>query len=101
MHLISLKLGVVMLEYIILGFLLSKDLTGYDLKQRMAKSTSFFFDASFGSIYPALKRLEAKKYTQRTSNCQPNTFIRSCEALPKRIKRRKAGVRLYSRFYIL
>lgn len=51
-----------MLEYIILGFLLKNDLTGYDLKLRMAKSTSFFFDASFGSIYPALKRLEEKKF---------------------------------------
>ncbi len=50
-----------MLEFIILGFLRKNDLTGYDLKQRMAKSTSFFFDASFGSIYPALKRLEHKK----------------------------------------
>ncbi|MDF2803086.1 MAG: PadR-family transcriptional regulator [Anaerocolumna sp.] len=51
-----------MLEYIILGFLLKNDLTGYDLKQRMTKSTSFFFDASFGSIYPALKRLQEKKF---------------------------------------
>lgn len=50
-----------MLEFIILGFLLKNDLTGYDLKQRMSKSTSFFFDASFGSIYPALKRLEERK----------------------------------------
>ena len=35
-------------------------MSGYDLKQAMLKSTSNFFDASFGSIYPALKRLEAK-----------------------------------------
>ena len=49
-----------MLEYIILGFLMKHEMTGYDLKQYMTNSTSYFFDASFGSIYPALKRLEEK-----------------------------------------
>lgn len=51
-----------MLEYIILGFLLKEEMSGYDLKQWMVNSTSYFFDASFGSIYPALKRLEKKGY---------------------------------------
>jgi DNA-binding PadR family transcriptional regulator len=51
-----------MLEYIILGFLMVGEMSGYDLKQHMAKSTSNFFDASFGSIYPALKRMEAKGF---------------------------------------
>lgn len=51
-----------MLEYIILGFLMYKEFSGYDLKQVMLRSTSNFFDASFGSIYPALKRLEAKGF---------------------------------------
>ena len=51
-----------MLEYIILGFLMRRKATGYDLKQYMAESTSYFFDASYGSIYPALKRLEEKKF---------------------------------------
>lgn len=50
-----------MLEYIILGFLMGCAASGYDLKQYMAESTSYFFDASYGSIYPALKRLEEKK----------------------------------------
>ena len=51
-----------MLEYIILGFLMEKELSGYDLKQIMSESTSYFFDASFGSIYPVLKKLETKGY---------------------------------------
>jgi DNA-binding PadR family transcriptional regulator len=51
-----------MLEYIILGFLMKEEMSGYDLKQWMANCTSYFFDASFGSIYPALKRLEDKGY---------------------------------------
>ncbi len=31
-----------MLEYIILGFLMEKELSGYDLKQIMSESTSYF-----------------------------------------------------------
>ncbi len=50
-----------MLEFIILGFLMACEMSGYDLKHWMSTSTSYFFDASFGSIYPALKRLEEKK----------------------------------------
>ena len=49
-----------MTEYILLGFLMQKDMTGYDMKQKMSLSTSYFVDASFGSIYPSLKRLEQK-----------------------------------------
>lgn len=51
-----------MLEYIILGMLMHKEMSGYDLKQWMAECTSYFFDASFGSIYPALKRMDQKAY---------------------------------------
>lgn len=49
-----------MTEFIILGFLMTKNMTGYDIKQKMGISTSNFIDASFGSIYPSLKRLEQK-----------------------------------------
>ena len=48
-----------MIDYIILGFLLEKEMTGYDIRQKITLSTANFYDASFGSIYPALKRLEA------------------------------------------
>jgi Predicted transcriptional regulators len=51
-----------MLENIILGFLMSYNMSGYELKQWMTRSTSYFFDASFGSIYPALNRLETKGF---------------------------------------
>ncbi|MEI6100877.1 MAG: PadR family transcriptional regulator [Eubacteriales bacterium] len=49
-----------MLECIILGFLNCGEMSGYQLKQQMAGSTSNFFDASFGSIYPALKKMESR-----------------------------------------
>lgn len=47
-----------MLKYVILGFLMYNKLTGYDIKQIMMQSTSNFMNASFGSIYPALDKLE-------------------------------------------
>ncbi len=50
-----------MTEFIILGFLMTRNMTGYDIKQTMSISTSNFMDASFGSIYPCLKRLVQKK----------------------------------------
>ncbi|WMJ86995.1 PadR family transcriptional regulator [Anaerocolumna sp. MB42-C2] len=63
-----------MLEFIILGFLMCGDTSGYDLKQWMTKSTSYFFDASFGSIYPALKRLEDKKLVIFNESVQGNKY---------------------------
>ncbi len=50
-----------MTEFIILGFLMTNNMTGYDIKHKMSISTSNFIDASFGSIYPSLKRLEQKR----------------------------------------
>ena len=43
---------------VILGFLTRGPLTGYELKKAMEESVGFFFGASYGSIYPALKALE-------------------------------------------
>ncbi len=63
-----------MLEYIILGFLMKEELSGYDLKQRMANCTSYFFDASFGSIYPALKRMEDKGYIRSHEVVESSKF---------------------------
>ena len=46
------------LRAVLLGFLVQGDLTGYELKHLMERSVGFFFGASYGSIYPALKDLE-------------------------------------------
>jgi len=63
-----------MLEYIILGMLMQGEMSGYDLKQRMVECTSYFFDASFGSIYPALKRMEDKGYIIYRETVEGNKF---------------------------
>lgn len=47
-----------MIKYVILGFLTYGRLTGYSIKKIMQRSTSNFANASFGSIYPELSKLE-------------------------------------------
>ncbi|HUQ40488.1 MAG TPA: PadR family transcriptional regulator [Acidimicrobiales bacterium] len=48
-----------MLELAILGLLTSHDLHGYELKKRLGDTLGVFSSVSFGSLYPALARLEA------------------------------------------
>jgi DNA-binding PadR family transcriptional regulator len=45
-------------QSVLLGFLMRKSMTGYDLKKAFSISFSFFSGLSYGSIYPALKRME-------------------------------------------
>jgi DNA-binding PadR family transcriptional regulator len=43
--------------YVILGFLDSAPRSGYEIKQTVDNSTRFFWAASYGQIYPELRRL--------------------------------------------
>ena len=45
-------------QSILLGFLMRGSKTGYELKQYFSISFSFFSGLSYGSIYPALRRME-------------------------------------------
>jgi len=45
---------------VLLGLLASKPCSGYDIKRIVDRSTRFFWAASYGQIYPELKRLEAE-----------------------------------------
>ena len=47
-----------MLELAILGLLKEQDLHGYELKKRLAEALGPWSSVSFGSLYPALARLE-------------------------------------------
>lgn len=47
-----------MLELAILGLLKEQSLHGYELKKRLGDTLGPFSGASFGSLYPALRRLE-------------------------------------------
>ncbi|MBI9107814.1 MAG: helix-turn-helix transcriptional regulator [Spirochaetales bacterium] len=50
-----------MLDKIILGVLSLKDLTSYDLKKSLDKSINHFYTTSYGSLHPALVKLEKNK----------------------------------------
>lgn len=63
-----------MIDYIILGFLLEREMSGYAIKQMITMSTANFYDASFGSIYPALKRLEEKKLIASTERIDDGKY---------------------------
>jgi PadR family transcriptional regulator, regulatory protein AphA len=47
-----------MLKFAILGFLTYSPMTGYDIKQRMDRSTTHFWHAKLSQIYTTLKMLE-------------------------------------------
>lgn len=47
-----------MLKYAILGFLNYSPMTGYEIKQRMDRSTTHFWHAKLSQIYTTLKDLE-------------------------------------------
>jgi DNA-binding PadR family transcriptional regulator len=49
-----------LLEVAILGLLSEQDLHGYELKRRLVDVLGLFSSLSFGSMYPALARLEAE-----------------------------------------
>ena len=48
-----------MLELAVLGLLKEQQLHGYELKKRLTEAFGPFSSVSFGSLYPALNRLEA------------------------------------------
>jgi len=50
-----------MQDKILLGFLMDGGKTGYQVKKLMETGTNFFFSTSFGSIYPAFKKLEKEQ----------------------------------------
>ena len=43
--------------YVILGMLAWRPMSGYDVKAIVDRSTRFFWAASYGQIYPELRRL--------------------------------------------
>ncbi|MBP0724140.1 PadR family transcriptional regulator [Bacillus sp. RG28] len=53
------------IQHVILGFLTEKPMSGYDIKQMMENSVAYFFDASYGAIYPALKRMEKEAFIEK------------------------------------
>jgi PadR family transcriptional regulator AphA len=57
-------------EYVILGALSLRALTGYEIKQLVDGSTRFFWAASYGQIYPELHRLEQEGLVESEADPQ-------------------------------
>jgi DNA-binding PadR family transcriptional regulator len=47
---------------VILGMLMQGPMSGYDIKKQFETVFSYFFDASYGAIYPTLNRMENQGY---------------------------------------
>ncbi len=54
-----------MLELAILGLLKERPMHGYELKKRLSYMLGHFWTVSYGSLYPALKRLEKSGSIER------------------------------------
>lgn len=55
-----------MLELAVLGLLKDQELHGYELKKRLTETLGAFSSVSFGSLYPALSRLETAGAVEAT-----------------------------------
>ncbi|PYI50481.1 helix-turn-helix transcriptional regulator [Paenibacillus flagellatus] len=65
---------------VILGMLMLRSCSGYDLKMRFEAVFSYFFDASYGTIYPTLAKLEKDGLITKESVAQegkPNKNVYS------------------------
>ena len=50
----------------ILGFLMQGSRSGYDIRQMFQQSIGFFYNTSYGGIYPALNKLEKEGYVSKS-----------------------------------
>jgi len=68
---------------VILGMIALGKRTGYDIKQLVDSSTRYFWAASYGQIYPILKRLAAEGLAERrreTQRGKPDRHVYSLTA---------------------
>lgn len=62
-----------MLELAILGLLKDQPLHGYELKKRLGESLGVLWGVSYGSLYPALRRLESSGAIVEVEPTDPST----------------------------
>jgi DNA-binding PadR family transcriptional regulator len=70
-------------DFAILGFLMRGPMSGYDIKRCMAMSTAHFYQASFGSIYPALERMEAEGLARSARSGESGRLRKAYEISPE------------------
>ncbi|HCL55507.1 MAG TPA: PadR family transcriptional regulator [Spirochaetia bacterium] len=60
-------------RYLILGLLSHESLSGYDIKKRMESSIRYFWEISFGQIYPELANLEKEGFIVKKIEINPES----------------------------
>jgi DNA-binding PadR family transcriptional regulator len=58
------------IQSVLLGFLMRESMTGYELRKKFSLSFSFFSGLSYGSIYPALKKMERQGFVSKRLEIQ-------------------------------
>ncbi len=81
-----------MMNKIILGFLSKKDLTVYDIKIAMDKSISKFYSNSFGSINPAIKKLETQLLITCSEQIEKSRLKKTYQITPLGIQNYKEWI---------
>jgi len=66
-----------LLELAILGLLKERPMHGYELKKRLSYMLGHFWTVSYGSLYPALKRLEKSAGIERAYSVKAKTRNRN------------------------
>ncbi|HEY5503248.1 MAG TPA: PadR family transcriptional regulator [Candidatus Anoxymicrobiaceae bacterium] len=66
-----------LLEVAILGLLKERPMHGYELKKRLSYMLGHFWTVSYGSLYPALKRLEKSGSIERAYSVKEKTRNRN------------------------
>ncbi len=69
---------------VVLGLLMEKELSGYDIKIVFEDVFTHFFDGSFGMIYPTLRQLEKEGKIKKKLLCKKGNQIRKCTLLQMR-----------------
>jgi len=69
-----------MLDYIAMGMVLDEALTGYDIRREIETGIGNFYKASYGSLYPALKKLAGKGYLTMSEQLHGNRVKKYYEA---------------------
>lgn len=72
-----------MLELAILGLLKERPMHGYELKKRLSYMLGHFWTVSYGSLYPALKRLEKTGAIERAYSVKEKTRTRNVYRITK------------------
>ncbi|MAE94142.1 MAG: PadR family transcriptional regulator [Deltaproteobacteria bacterium] len=71
-------------DYAILGLLRLGPGSGYDIKQRIDRSVAFFWNESYGQIYPRLKALEAEGLVKGRETPSARGGVRHVYSLTRR-----------------